>query len=204
VNFDAWRDAYDKTPYSEQVANYEQAWKLYPDQQHYDEATARRFFAEMAPVGRVVEVGGWRGELAAKLLADLEVDSWVNYEICEGAASAPVCLHRAYRAFVPDDFIWTTERVPMDVLVASHVIEHMRWSELQQLFQWARHAKAFYVASPLPVDGSAPDWRGYPGTHILEVGWLVIEGYLTALGFTELQALRTHEVRCFASVAAAS
>lgn len=204
IDFGAWRNAYDDLSYADHLQIHELLWRFFQDQQHYDVATAQNFLSSI-PLLRIVEVGGWHGELAAHVLPNLPAcESWVNYEICKSAANHPACRDSRYRALIPPSFLWECERVPLNGLVASHVIEHMRWTQLKKLFRWATNAKAFYLASPLPEDGSAPDWNGYPGTHILEVGWSEIESYLADLGLAELTHFRTHEVRCFASMEVAS
>jgi hypothetical protein len=80
----------------------------------------------------------------------------------------------------------------------SHVAEHMRWDELRFLFGRIPQVKAIYVASPLPQDGSNPDWRGSPGTHILEVGWNEIDRDLITRGFHLMQMPQTNEVHGWA------
>lgn len=204
-DFDAWRERYDSMTYQDHLDAYSELWKLYPVQQHFD-ARATSEFLDLTKPERVFEVGGWNGELAYLMLATHPtIRSWENVEICREAAQAiPQGLlgnGRYRRGDHPHDrFIWETEDpFEADALVMSHSAEHMRWIELQALIG-SLHMRSVYLASPLPTDGSAPDWNHYPGTHILEVGWDSIGAFLGGLGFRQMVAPRTHEVRAWAKI----
>ena len=195
-DFDAWRTRYDAMTYADHVRTYSELWKLFPVQQHFDGHALGLFLDQTSPE-RVLEVGGWDGELAAVMLATCPwITTWDNVEICLEARDASICFDKRYRAVSGDRFLWEMEGpFDYDALVMSHSAEHMRWTELRALLEKIS-CRAVYLAAPLPTDGSDPDWKGYPGTHILEVGWNIIGGKLVSQGMREM-ALRTHEVRCW-------
>lgn len=200
-DFDAWRANYDAMTYQDHQRIYSQLWNLYPVQQHFDGAACEQFLVHET-CGHVLEVGGWNGELAAWIMSrnpSAYIASWTNIEICREAADASVAIDGPYNWIVPGVPVWDLQiKGLFDTLVMSHSAEHMRWSELQATVRNLPYLRAIYLASPLPEDGSAPDWNHYPGTHILEVGWDVIDADLQARGFQMMDSPRTHEVRCWA------
>jgi hypothetical protein len=124
---------------------------------------------------------------------------WTNVEICREAAEPLLPDVRYISVCNTREFIWDHPHIfGADTLVMSHSAEHMRWLQLQRIFTIGTMLRAVYLASPLPEDGSAPDWNHYPGTHILEVGWDAIGAFLGGLGFRQMDAPRTDEVRCWA------
>jgi hypothetical protein len=198
-DFDLWRENYDSMTFADHVETYAELQRLYPVQRHFD-ANACSEFIDLTPGTRVLEIGGWDGELAREVLGSHDLlRSWENVEICKEVRDHPVFRDTRYTARATSDFAWVCGCYDhiADTLVMSHVAEHMRWKELQALLSDMPKVRAIYLASPLPQDGSAPDWTGYPGTHILEVGWDSISAFLGGLGFRQMAAPRTHEVRCW-------
>lgn len=197
-DFDTWRHSYDSMSYEDHRKAYSELWDLYPVQQHFDAAACSEFLDRARPVN-VLEVGGWNGELASLVLpTHPSIEGWLNAEICDEAVDATVCFDHRYHAVVPDKFIWEiVAPTDYDTLVMSHSAEHMRWDQLRALFA-AVKPSAVYLAMPLPEDGDNPDWKGYDGTHILEVGWNTINEVLGDAGLRRCLP-RTSEVRCWAA-----
>ena len=191
-NFDAWREGYDGMTWPDHVETYSKLHALYPVQQHFDSRACGQFLDIMRPHS-VWEIGGWDGELASIVLGTRPwIDRWENVDVCREVVATPICRDPRYSARLGPQLLTG------DVLVMSHVAEHMRWDELRFLFGRIPAVKAVYLASPLPLDGSNPDWRGYPGPHILEAGWDEIDRDLITRGFHLMQMPQTHEVRCWA------
>lgn len=193
-DFDAWREGYDAMTWSDHVATYSELHRLYPIQRHFD-ATACGEFLDLIKPPRVMEIGGWDGELASLVLPSRPfIRYWQNADACPEVVAGPVCTDPRYCARIGPAILGG-----FDALVMSHVAEHMRWEELRFTITRAR-VNAVYLASPLPTDGSAPDWNHYPGTHILEIGWDTIGAFLGGLGFRQMDTPRTHEVRCWRKI----
>ena len=172
IDWDEWRSRYSSMTYAEQQAFYSEVWKHHPSQLHFDAGAALAFMRALPVMPRpmrVVEIGGWRGELAEALIPYLPASwSWLNLEICREAAAASVCQQPAFRAVSPESWPW--EDLPTlagaDILVASHVIEHMSVEHLEALVDSLATARWMFLASPLPQSGT-PDWAGYNGSHVL-------------------------------------
>lgn len=187
-DFDRWRAAYATTSYDEQVRTHDKIWRDYPVQRHYCLPAARRFFAEMATPDeelRVLEIGGWTGDVAAAVLPDSPfVYDWLNVELCRGAVEHPATDDPRYRPVVLDDWAWNYPAGwfdTFDVLFMSHSVEHMTGADLRQLLPLLGNVQRAYVDTPLPDVGT--DWQGYSGTHICELSWPDLEALMLDHGF---------------------
>jgi len=69
-------------------------------------------------------------------------------------------------------------------VVLSHVIEHLRFRDVGKLVDMvAKKCNWIYVDAPIRLGMDGEDWKGYHGTHILEVGWGRIDELLELYGF---------------------
>jgi hypothetical protein len=163
MTFDQWRSAYDEMSFREHQAYNSELARLYPVQESYNAKAVYRFLRER-PHAKVVELGGWDGKLADKMLRRFSgVETWVNFDLTPDVPQ--VCDDVRYHRVPLIDWPWKCV-VRGDVLIASHVFEHMRISEVEATLQmWP--VRSVFVDCPIY---QAQDWRGYNGTHILEVG----------------------------------
>jgi hypothetical protein len=200
-DFDAWRDNYCDMSYERQKRFYDQVAVDHPCQQAFDLSCFVPFFRLHANHARVLELGGWKGELAAAVLAKLpsqQVISWDNYEISSVALLGSVCRDERYQAIVPDDFVWNIDLPPVDIWVMSHFAEHIRTCHLNLLFsRMGAEVNWLLIESPLPEQEDEVDWTGYHGSHILEVGWRQLCSFLTLWNFKEVEKYRMGHFRAF-------
>lgn len=205
--FDDWRRNYDGMSYADQVAFYELIGKKYPRQICFDAGAYGRFFeyvlilkdAEPKRSIRpsVLEIGGWNGELAQAMLERYaDIAAWHNIEIRASAAETAVCQSERYRVVDAGDFAWRVALPEAEVFVASHVIEHIRAHELAALLD-NLPASVRFVGLQAPLGEEGRDWSGYLGSHILEIGWWMVEALLKKRGFRHLIELSTGEFRAF-------
>lgn len=201
--FDQWRAEYDTLTYQEQVKFYNQVEKDHPVQNSFRNNLPAwlSFFAYVAGrLGkpRVMELGGWHGELASIILSSYPViDSWTNYEISQEAVNKTVCGDSRYQAIVPNDYAWNIKLPDCDVFVASHTLEHIRARKLERLLD-NLPATINYLAIEIPLPESGPvDWGGYHGSHILELNWAEVEALLILRGFQPIRSLCWNEFRAF-------
>lgn len=188
IDWNDYRARYDAMSYEDVAAFHRRVWDLFPDQSHHSPSHLAAFFdARVAgrPV-RVLEVGGWRGEAAA---ASLErhpsIVAWVNYEICEPAATSPVTDDPRYRGMWPTRWPWevTPPGGRYDVAVLAHVIEHMKVRQLVMLVSWLAAAGVREVYVEAPLRETPRSWRRSDTAHILEVGWASVIGIFKRSGF---------------------
>jgi hypothetical protein len=171
IDWDGYRAAYDTMPFDAHQAFYADVARAHPVQRAFDPTRARNFFEyvhdEMrAPI--VEEIGGWDGALAALILDFFPTFEWVNWEIAPGVADA--CQSSRYRRVTVDDWPWRLwEFGHGDVLVLSHVIEHMSVEHVRQLMA-ETSASFLYVDAPIDWE-RAPDWDGYVGSHVLPLSY---------------------------------
>jgi hypothetical protein len=185
LTFEEWRTRYDTMTYDEQVAFYRDVCALYPVQRYFDLDFALNNLPRKTRT-RVIEVGGWDGELAAGILAQRKgISSWINYEIAPQVVSSPVCTDKRYKAVLPNDFAWNVAESG-DVLFMSHSLEHMRMAEFKLLVQRVCPSTILLTA-PLQETG-VPNYKGYHGTHIFDGAWVDVDTALEAMGYTRTLA----------------
>lgn len=158
-------------------------YEWWPEQAH-GQLDSIRSFVTGHPNPRVVEVGGWRGDHAAACLEwSRSIVSWKNIEFCREAAYSSKTADARYEAWVPKTFRWwRTDTAPEgDLLVLSHVIEHLSARDFTDLLKAVRHIPRIYAEAPLPDGGT--DWKGYMGTHILPWGWREAEMAFSLEGY---------------------
>ena len=189
IDFDAWRDNYDRLTYAEHVEFYRKVAEVYPEQQHYNEPAVRDFLA--GSQGPVLELGGWKGELAASVLPDFPgIPEWLNVEIAPQAISENACTDPRYSVIVPHAFLWDTDLdlSRFTTFIASHSIEHIKRRHVSQLLVRLGGVERMYVDAPLP---DAPSkWGGGNGqhSHIIEIGWDGLRDLFASFGFSQVGA----------------
>lgn len=163
IDFNWWRANYDRMDFAEHQAFNAACLEQFPVQRSFNTEACARFLEERQPK-TVVELGGWDGGLATEMLERFGgIDTWLNYDITPDVPQE--CGDPRYDVVVLDGWPWDF-KVTADALVASHVVEHMRISQVELLLNaWdVRHA---YIDTPL---GGNPQWEGYQGSHIIETG----------------------------------
>lgn len=186
IDWDAYRAAYPTMTYNDVAAFHRQVWERYPDQGYHSPAHLRHFFDDRLsgwPV-RVLEVGGWRGEAAATILADHpSIVTWTNYELCEGAVKSSVVKDPRYRGIFPDRWPWEIDAGSHDIAVLAHVIEHMTAAQLGRLVGWLADNGVRYVYVEAPLRDKPRAWKRSSSAHLLEIGWTGVIGLFARSGY---------------------
>lgn len=199
-NFNLWRERYDSMSFQAQEAFYESAilskevGEAVKNQLYFNRGVItvcfEAIFLQKTPVN-VLEMGGWRGEMAELILSKFpfKIFRWQNYEICEWARTNPVCERIQYYAPPMLSFLWEEEYIPgfFDVLILSHVIEHIKLKHLLLLLNKVKKDISFlYIDAPIEERTESVNWKDYNGTHILEIGWNDLDPIIKDLGFEKL------------------
>jgi hypothetical protein len=183
--FDEWRAQYDTMSLQDQSDFHREFYKRWTVvHQHGDDRPVDAFFnmAFHAMPSRVLEIGGWDGAAAARILPHhANLLEWRNVEFTKEAVDAPVCTDSRYIAEVPEVWPWDTEYPGYNVLFMQHVIEHMKFDQYKALLGACPDSEWVFLQSPLDMEPRS--WVGYPGCHILEVGWNQIDEFMKAQGF---------------------
>jgi hypothetical protein len=183
MDWNDWRARYDDMSWQDQVDFYERVGQAHPKQQHFTAIEVLRFARELPPAAQVLEIGGWRGEMAEFVLASCpDLARWLNIEVLADALNHHV-LDKRYDVMIPNDFIWRVG-LPQgyDALIMSHTIEHMRAVELELIIAQFDGA-ALYLEAPLDDPSQPFGWHDYPGSHILELNWDGVDRLIAAAGF---------------------
>jgi hypothetical protein len=166
VDWDGWRRDYDTMSFAEHQAFSRLVYDAYPVQKHYCDQ-ALRHCLQLCHATTVWEVGGYDGAAAQAMLAgNKDLRAWGNMELCP--VVPVVCHDGRYHHVTLDCWPWEHE-LASDLLVLSHVIEHMRLRQARTLLA-GFSGGWLYIDTPLPWVG-APSWEHSTTTHILEVGW---------------------------------
>jgi hypothetical protein len=188
--FDVWREQYDNMTLQDQTQFHREFYKRWTVvHQHGDDGPVDAFF-NMAfhalPVS-VLEIGGWDGAAAKRVLSvHQNIVEWLNVEFTAEAVANPVCHDNRYIAEVPSVWPWLVEYQGYNVLFLQHVVEHMKFDQFQRLINHAAvDAEWVFIQSPLDMEPRS--WYGYPGCHILEVGWNEIDAFMASSGFDLVQ-----------------
>lgn len=153
----------------------------FPDQRHFHADPVLRWLEDKP--GQILEIGGWKGELAAAVLPLApKVTSWLNVEVSQRAIDAGVCHDIRYHAHKPDSFRWWESGFYSRNVIASHVLEHLSTEDVASLVAHLDYCNHWFVECPL--NDEPQSWAGYFGSHILGVGWIGLEAIFRNNGFT--------------------
>lgn len=186
-DFNEWRKNYDQMSYGDQVEFYNRVAIEHPSQLAFDTEAFSQFFAHIVRQQKVISVlefGGWKGELADKILSIYSdfILFWTNYEISQKAIENTVCRHFQYYATISHDYLWNIYLPRATVFVSSHAIEHIKEHELELLFR-ALPQSIRWIGLQAPLAMGPTDWTNYHGSHILECGWAKIIEILKSCDF---------------------
>jgi len=185
--FDKWRELYYDLTHEENIQfGYDMEAK-YPGQASFDAPGIQAILStvENKP-NKVLEIGGWKGELAQCTCAQSPGDflSWTNIDMCKAAVEKSVHVSSVpYRAHFPDRFDWfiSPREEWFDVCISAHSIEHLTDKHLLQLMDWIKGIPVVIFEAPITNTGQT--WDGYFGTHILEMGWTRLNQEMAARGY---------------------
>ncbi len=188
---DLFRENYDLMTFGQLVDIANDSLHKYPEQAHYTLPFVFQWIENHVPrPARVLEIGGWRGDLARDILSRYGfVEEWDNFDVISDQ-STQKCKDNRYRQIPLSDYIWNLDlSEKYNALIATHMIEHLKWRELLLLMRWIP-AKIQTVLFEAPVVQSADnfDWTGNHSTHILEKGWKQIVEEMDKNGFVKIFA----------------
>lgn len=185
--FDRYRARYHKLSFDDKKELTKKWLIKYPEQAHFNYLPINTWLKEILPVtGRIIEIGGWRGDMAHRALSEFEeIECWHNYDLIPNNLSQK-CSDSRYRLITLDNYIWN---IPVstyyNALIATHMIEHLNWDELTKLIKWIPDSiSTVLFEAPVPEDAENYSWYGDHSSHVLEKGWLQICEEMQKVGFT--------------------
>ncbi|MEE9439557.1 MAG: hypothetical protein V3V14_11195 [Saprospiraceae bacterium] len=173
-NFNKYRKEYDSYSFKQLQEIYNELELLYPKQEHFTTEYIERFLTNI-PSPKIMELGGFKGELASQILAkNKRILLWHNYDICPNSIEKTMCKDKRYKAILLEDFAWNLDIFDSyNVCILSHTIEHIKQKQLKRFFDKIKNVKYIYIEAPMRLS-----WNNTPTTHILECGWKAITNML--------------------------
>jgi len=185
-----FRRSYDNLPIEKHQQQYNQLANENANQRRFSEHKAREFLSRVRPA-RVIELGGWDGELASIILPASEIESWFNFEL---SSIRPVCDDERFQQIVSASWAWDDERFIGDCFVSSHCLEHLSNTQLWSVLD-ALDAGGFtsaFTQVPLPAVGK-PDWEQWPNSgHILDMNAVEFDEAFVSRGWEAVTGERLH------------
>lgn len=182
--FDKWRALYYDLTLEEQEQFGRDMEEKYPHQQSYTLSNFEHLFNRF-PGCHVLEIGGWKGELADTCLKKFDIKGWHNIDYCRAAVEKSICHPARYSAYCPSNFFWFKgDRSHMaDIAIAAHVIEHLTDEDCFDLMRYLNGISRIMFEAPIAMNGETT-WDGYIGTHILKMGWDKICDHMKSMGYS--------------------
>jgi glycosyltransferase involved in cell wall biosynthesis len=183
---DDFRKNYDKMTFADLTKVANEWLHIYPEQASYTLPHVIDWIKKhVAKPTRILEIGGWRGDLAGEIFSRFShVECWHNYDVISDA-STQKCRDERYKLIPLSDYIWNLE-LPDDynALIATHVVEHLKWREVKLLIRWIPE-QIDTILFEIPIVESAENynWKGHHSTHILEKGWEQVIDEMKTSGF---------------------
>ena len=191
AEYDLWRAEYPMQTVQGHAALYNKRFLERPGIGSWSGRAVRMFLNQHgnSPLA-VAEIGGRDGDLAKVALESTpKITKWINYEISDEPIKRPVTMDARYEGRLMTDFCWWEKTIMEgDVLVLSHIIEHLSDEHFSGLVgSIPRNIKGVHAQAPLPMRGPT-DWKGYFGAHILSMGWVEVNDVFVAHGFKSVPA----------------
>jgi hypothetical protein len=172
--FDRYRKSYNSLTFLYKTKIAGKWLRQYPEQAHFDIIPIIHWFENIVPrQADVLEIGGWRGDLAARILALYDhIHLWHNYDLIKHNKYQK-CNDKRYKLITLHDYLWHLQlKNDYNALIATHMIEHINWREFTELANWIPESiKTVLFESPLPESGENVNWKGDHSSHVLEKGW---------------------------------
>lgn len=192
IDFDEWRRNYSTMSEAEHLEFLNRCEALFPDQAHFNFQAIRKYI-EFYPNSRVLEIGGWKGELAKMVMEEVPVASWRNIEPCSAAIDKTVPMGQLpYIPLRQSRFRWFNEPRTLhpDLLISSNTIEHLDNTDLLSLVRW--FCGIPHVILEAPLKPHKESWDGYLGSHMLEMDWHDMHHLMYQYGYRERLFLDTN------------
>jgi hypothetical protein len=185
--FDRYRRLYDSFSFNYKIRKAGKWLKQYPEQAHFNFTPVNHWLENIVEKpASVLEIGGWRGDLAEKALSSFEhIKLWHNYDLLKHN-NYQNCYDIRYKLISLEDYIWCLAlNYEYNALIATHMIEHINWKEFLQLINWIpKSIKTVLFEAPLPTSCENINWRGDHSSHILEKGWKQVKTEMENHRFT--------------------
>jgi hypothetical protein len=148
---------------------------------------------------KIAELGSYTGILAAECMEKYEFDNWTGYEISKWAVDNTVkeAKDREFKNVMLLDEFWKSKTEPFNTFVSSDTIEHLTDTQAKSLFDFVSRSAKFLILQ-IDTKSKGLSWKGYGGSHILEMTIEEVVQYLYTKGYKFL--MRRQEIGPFPGV----
>jgi hypothetical protein len=190
--FNRYRKLYDTFSFDHKKRTANKWLKQFPEQAHFNYTPIKHWLDTIVPKPvSVIEIGGWRGDLAELALSSFEnIELWHNYDLIS-LNGHQKCNDSRYKLISLEDDLWHLSlSSDYNALIATHVIEHLKWAELIELIKWIPPGiRTVLLEAPLPASDEDINWKGDHSSHILEKGWeqviLLMERHMFSVDYRD-------------------
>jgi Fe-S-cluster containining protein len=190
IDWDLWREQYNNLTFDDQRRIYDELLPKFPQQEGYDAAFFLHVFQRLQMAGfalevmKVSELGPFRGELAGICLKQFKLRAWAGYEISRWAVerTRPDAKKLGFYNIAIGNQFWDMDLPCFDIFVSSDTIEHFTDEDAKKIFDTAC-VRADILMLQIDCKPKGASWRGYDGTHIIEMTTEDIIEYLSSKGF---------------------
>jgi len=209
IDWDLWREHYDELTFTDQRRIYDAVLPTFPQQEGYDASFFLRAFKRMVDAGvyylsemKVAELGPFRGELAAIVLKEFRVRRWAGYEISRWAVerTRPEAVKLGYQGIAMERQLWDDDLPPFDIFLSSDTIEHFSDKDAKRILDVGCE-KADFLIMQIDCKPKGASWKGYEGTHKIE---MTIEDVIEYLEEKEFVLVERSGIRIFLASKAAA
>ncbi|MEI6697317.1 MAG: peptidoglycan bridge formation glycyltransferase FemA/FemB family protein [Bacteroidota bacterium] len=186
---DIFRKNYDNMSFNHLVKKANIWLHEYPEQASYDLSLVQKWFIEyVSDQAFVLEIGGWRGDLADAILKENSaIQCWDNYDVISDS-STQKCKDPRYHHIPLNDYIWNLNiDAKYNALIATHMIEHIKWRELIELIHWIPdNIQTVLFEISIVQSAENYDWTGHNSTNIIEKGWQQVIEEMEKMNFVRV------------------
>ena len=173
--FNQFTKNYDSLTFNDVKKLYGEWYRKYPTQNRYNDVFFLSCFktitSELGEHIKVLELGGFEGNLAFTMLLKHPQLEWLNVEITQ-YDTYPLLPAYDYKEHILKKQIWE-EPIPIEdynVFTSSDTIEHLSNQQLKELLNRLIKSKVQYIILQTPIKPQGQTWKHYNGAHLLTLG----------------------------------
>lgn len=120
---------------------------------------------------KIVELGGYDGELASFVLKKYPRLSWLNIEIQKHDAT-PSLMNYDYYEHVLSKQVWeeNINLTEYDIFLSTSTLEHFTNEEFVKILNYLVSNKIKYLVLKIPIAPNGQTWEGARSSHLLTMG----------------------------------
>lgn len=188
-DFDWFRRVYPTMTFEELKRLYGIWYVKYPEQRYYNIIWFTECIRDaMLELGRndlkIVEIGGYNGELALEMFRIFNKIEWLNIEVI-GHNQLKELQNYNYKEQVLSKQIWdeNPDISKYDFFITSDTIEHFPDNEVINIFEYISSSKIKYLSMKIQIIDNGQVWDGQAAAHLINMGTEKAKSILSDLNY---------------------